>query len=75
MVFAIDVFIYMILIFLLPTNRDFRRWKQPLFDILFFAHFKKDILKNLVELPINKTFDLKFPCSTGDEWNLVYNKK
>ena len=33
------------------------------------------ILKNLVELPINSTFDLKFLCSTGDECNLVYNKK
>ena len=41
----------------------------------FFAHFKKRILKNLVELPINTTFDLKFPYSTGDEWNLVYDKK
>ena len=44
-------------------------------DILFFAHFKKYILKNLVELPIDTTFDLKFSCSTGDEWSPVYNNK
>ena len=66
---------YLILIFLLPTNHDFGRWKQLLFDILLFAHFKKCILQNLVILPINTTFDLKFSCSTEDEWNLVYNKK
>ena len=41
----------------------------------FFAHFKNFVLKDLVELPINTTFDLKFLCSTGDEWNLVYNEK
>ena len=63
------------MIFLLPTNRDFGRWEQHLFDILFFAHFRKGNLKNLIELPINTTFDIKFLCSTGDEWNLVYNKK
>ena len=74
MVLAIDFFIYLILIFLLPTNHDFGRWKQHIFDILFIAHFKKYILKNLVELPINTTFDLKLSCSTGDEWNLEYNK-
>ena len=54
--------------------RDFGRWKQHLFDILFFAHFKKCILKNLVEF-VKTTFDLKFACSIRDEWNLVYNKK
>ena len=48
--------------FLLPTNHDFGRWKQHLLDILIFEHFKKCILKNLVELPINTTFDLKFLC-------------
>ena len=42
---------------------------------LIFCTFQKIILKNLVELPINTTFDLKFSCSTGDEWNHVYNKK
>ena len=36
--------------------------------------FKKFILKNLVELPFNITFELKFSCSTGDEWNILYNK-
>ena len=65
----------MILIFLLPTNHDFGRWKHHLFDISFFAYFKKCILKNSVELPINTTFDLRFSSSTGDEWNLLYNKK
>ena len=76
MVLEIDIlFIYLIFIFLLPTNHDFGRWKQHLFDTLFFAHFKKLLLKNLIELPINTTFDLKFSCSTGDKWNLVYNKK
>ena len=49
--------------------------KQHLFDILFFAHLKKIILTNLAELPVNATFDLKFSCSTGDEWNLAYNNK
>ena len=44
--------------------------KQHLFDILFFCTFKKMYLKKLVELSINTTFDLKFSCSTGDEWNL-----
>ena len=44
-----------------------------IFDFLYI--FKKGILKNLVEFPINTTFDLKFSCSTVDEWNLVYNKK
>ena len=46
--------------FFLKTNHDFRRWKRHLFDILFFAHLKKMILKNLIELPINTTLDLKF---------------
>ena len=41
----------------------------------FFAHFQKVILKYLVELPINTNFDIKFLCSTGDELNLLYNKK
>ena len=41
---------------------------------LIFCTFQKNFLKNLVELPVNKTFDLTFSCSTGDEWNLVYNK-
>ena len=68
-------FIYLILIYLLPTNHHFGRWKQHLFDILFFANFKKCILKNLVELPIKTTFDLKFSRSTGDELNLAYDKK
>ena len=68
-------FFYLVLIFILPKNHDFGRWKQHLFDILFFTHLpKKIILKNLVELPFNSTFDFKYLCSTGDEWNLVYNK-
>ena len=71
MVLALYFFIYLLLIFLQPTNHDFVRWKQHLFDILFFAHFKKFILKNLVELLINTTSDLKFSCSNGDEYNLV----
>ena len=75
MVLAIDFFIYLILIFLSPTNHDFGRWKQHLFENRFFAHFKIFILKTLVELRINTTFDLKFSCSTGDEWSHVYNKK
>ena len=67
---------YLILIFLLPTNHEFGRWKQHLFDIiLIFCTFPILCLKNLVELPINKIFDLNFSCSTEDEWNLVYNKK
>ena len=74
MTLAIDFF-YLLLIFLLPTNQDFGRWKQHLFDVLFFTHLNKCILKNLVKLPINSTVDLKFSRSTGDEWNLVYNKK
>ena len=44
-------------------------------SIFYFLHISKKELKILVELPINTTFDLKFSCSTGDEWNLVYNKK
>ena len=75
MVLAIDFFIYLILIFLLATKHDFGRWKQRLFDIRFFADFKKIILNNLVELPIDKAFDLKFSCTSGDEWVLVCNKK
>ena len=42
---------------------------------LFFAHLKKSILKNLVELFINTTFYLKCPCSNLYEWNLICNKK
>ena len=38
-------FIYLIVIFLLPTNHDFVRWKQHLFDILFFGTFQKMYLK------------------------------
>ena len=75
MVLALDFFHFIILIFLLPTIPDFARWKQHLFDILFFAYLRKCIFKISVELPINTTFDLKFSCSTGDEWNVVYNKK
>ena len=68
MVLAIHFFSNLfVLIFLLKTNHDFERFKQHLFDILFFAYFKKIILKSLVELPINTTFNLKFSCSTGDE--------
>ena len=59
----------------LPTNDDFGRWKEHLFGILFFAHYKNCVLKNLVALPINTTFNLKFSCSTGDEWNFLYNEK
>ena len=60
--------------FLLPTNHDFARWKQYLFNILLFEHLKKIILKHLVELPINTTFHVKFSFSTVNEWNLAYNK-
>ena len=43
--------------------------------VFYFLHiFKKLILKNLVELPFISTFYVKFSCSTGDEWNFVYNK-
>ena len=28
----------------------------------------------MVFLPFNSTFELKFSSSTGDEWNLIYNK-
>ena len=57
-------------------NHDFGDGiKQHLFVILFFARIKNIFLKNLIELPINTTFDLKFSCSTGHEWNLVYNGK
>ena len=44
-------------------------------EILFFARFKKYIIKIFVELPINTPLDLKFSCSTEDEWNLAFNKK
>ena len=74
MVLAIDFFINLILIFLLPVNYDFGRWKQHLFYISSFTQIKKIDLKNLVELPFNLTFDLKFSCSTGDKRNLLYNK-
>ena len=75
MVLAIDFIIYLILVFILPTNHDFGIWKQHLFHILFFTHLrKKTILKNLNELPFKSTFDVKFSCSTGVDWNLVYNK-
>ena len=75
MVLALDFFhFFLYLCFFLATNHYLGRWKEHLFNILFFTHFKKFILKYLVELPIRTTFDLKFSCSTGDEWNLVYNK-
>ena len=46
-----------------------------IYSIFYSSHiFKKCIFKKLVELPFNSTFDLTFSCSTGDEWNLVYNK-
>ena len=60
MVLAIDFFIYLILIFISPTNHDFGRWKQRLFDILFLWHFKKCILKNLVEYPSIQLSTLSF---------------
>ena len=44
-------------------------------SIYFFSHFKKCTLKKLVESSISTTSGLKFSCSTGDEWNIVYNKK
>ena len=57
------------------TNKSYF-WKMETTSIryLIFCTFQKKYIKNLVELPVNKTFDLKFSCSTGDEWNLVYNK-
>ena len=66
-------FIYLILIFLLSTNHDFRI-ETTFIQYVIFCTSQKMIYKNLVELPINTTFDLKFSCSTGDEWNPVYNK-
>ena len=30
--------IYLMLIFLLPTNHDFGIWKQHLFEIIFFTY-------------------------------------
>ena len=75
MVLAIVFFDLFDIIFLLPRNHDFGRWKQHLFDILYSTHFKKFIIKNLVQLPINTTFDIKISCSTGDELNLVYYNK
>ena len=56
MVLAKKKKIYLLLIFLLPSNHDFGKWKQLLFDILFFSLFEQFILKNLVELPINANF-------------------
>ena len=44
------------------------------FIVDFFAHFKKSIVNNLVELPIDKTLNLKFSCSSGNEWVLICNK-
>ena len=42
MVLAIDFFfINFTLIFLLPTNYDFGRWKQYSFDILSFTDIQK----------------------------------
>ena len=38
-------FIDFILIFLLPSNHDFGRWKQYLFDILSFTDLQKMYLK------------------------------
>ena len=38
-------------------------------------YLKKIYLKYLVELPFNLNFKLKFPYSTRDECNHVYNKK
>ena len=60
MVLAIDFLISLILIFILPTNHAFGRWKEHLFDILIFVHFKKIIMEPLAELPINTTSTLKF---------------
>ena len=37
--------------------------------------FKKLILQNLVESPFSSTVYNKFSRSTGDGWNLLYNKK
>ena len=69
--FQLYIFLHLlILIFLLPTNRDCGRLKQDLFDILIFIHLQKNYLKNLVELPIYTTFDDKLSRSTGHEWNL-----
>ena len=47
-----------------------------IYSIFYFCTLQKKIyLKKLVEFLINTTFHLTFSCSTGDEWNLVYNKK
>ena len=43
-------------------------------NFILLHTLKKFNFENLVELPFNSTFDLKFSCSTRDEWNLTYNK-
>ena len=60
MVSAIEFFIYLIVIFFLATNHDFGRWKHHLFDNLFLAHFRKCILKILVECPSIQLSTLNF---------------
>ena len=56
------------------TNK-FWKMETTFIPYFIFLNISEYLSKNLVELPINKTFDLKFSCSTGDEWSLVYNKK
>ena len=56
MVLVINFFHLLILIFVLPTNRDFGRWKQDLFEILFFAHLKKKYLKNFSSVTNQNNF-------------------
>ena len=52
--------IYLKLIFHLPTNHDFGRWKQHLFDILFFSHPRRITLKNWLSCPSFKFHGLIF---------------
>ena len=48
---------------------------NKIYSIFFFAYLKKIILKNLVELPINTTSDLKFSngilCITENNNNCI----
>ena len=65
--FNIDFFFYQQIMIL-----DVGMILDHLFDILIL-HISKMYLKKFSGLP-QFNFDLKFSCSTGNEWNLVYNK-
>ena len=50
-----------IFIFILPTNHDFRIWKQHLFGIFSFLQILKQIIsKKLVELQFNSISSINF---------------